>query len=282
MKKSNNLTKKIRKTNKYVFTLKNVNTEKIDQKFNISLISNLSSSSQPLNTTKLADLNNNDVSMDIISFLDETKRNYQCNATMIDFSTNENIEYKKYNCFWCRHQFDTIPIGCPIKYVSRNACKKYFSEISRDNYVIKEKLSKYRSSLLHDKKEEDIFIKINKSEYYETDGIFCSFNCCKAFIKDNKHNSLYDMSENLLTKLYFDMYIGNENIKKPDNKFDSKNLIFIESAPHWRLLKKYGGYLTIEQFRENFNKILYEYHGIINPESFFKPVAFIFEEKIKF
>ena len=83
-----------------------------------------------------------------------------------------------------------------------------------------------------------------------------------------------------MSKLYFDM-----NLKDSDDtttKFDKNNVIFIESAPHWRLLEEYGGYLTITKFRENFNKILYEYRGIINPEIYFKSIGHIYEEKIKF
>ena len=36
--------KKIRKGKKYTFTLKNINTEQIDKKYNISLLSNLENS----------------------------------------------------------------------------------------------------------------------------------------------------------------------------------------------------------------------------------------------
>ena len=35
-------------------------------------------------------------SLDIISFLDESKRNFQCNATMIDFKTKTDINEFKY------------------------------------------------------------------------------------------------------------------------------------------------------------------------------------------
>ena len=272
--------KRTRKINKYVFTLKNINTEEVDKKYKIDVVSNLSSfSNQPTNTTKLSDLER-DKSLDIISFLDETKRNYQCHVSMIDFRTKENIESKKYNCFWCRNPFSTVPIGCPLQYVSSNACKNYFSEISRDTYIIKEKITEYRYDKIDAKSTEDQLLSIHKNGYYITDSVFCSFNCTKAFIKKNKHDSLYNMSENLLVKMYYDMYV--KTLDTEDAKFNAKNLIFIEAAPHWRLLREYGGHLTIEEFRENFNKILYEFHGVINPETFFKPVGFIFEEKIKF
>ena len=288
MKKSaDSTTKRTRKSNKYVFTLKNVNTEKVDQKYNISLVSNLIKINQPAHSTNLSELDR-DKSLDIISFLDESKRNFQCNATMIDFKNKTDINDFKYNCFWDRNAFDTVPIGCPIKYVPNLIDKNYFSEISRDNYIIKEKITKYRYNSLKsvnkffslENEDDKINIRKYKNGYYLTDCVFCSFNCCKAYIKDNKHNPLYDNSEYLLSKLYFDM-----NLKDSDDtttKFDKNNVIFIESAPHWRLLEEYGGYLTITKFRENFNKILYEYRGIINPEIYFKSIGHIYEEKIKF
>ena len=280
MKKSADSTsKRVRKSNKYVFTLKNVNTEQVDQKYNISLVSNLSKINQPVNTTNLSELDH-DKSLDIISFLDESKRNFQCNATMIDFKTKTDINEFKYNCFWDRNSFDTVPIGCPIKYVPNLINKNYFSEISRDTYTIKEKITKNRYNIISNEESEKINIKTYKNGHYLTDGVFCSFNCCKAYIKDNKHNPLYDTSEYLLTKLYFDMNLS--DTEDSTTKFDKNNIIFIESAPNWRLLQEYGGYLTISKFRENLNKIIYEYRGIINPEIYFKTIGHIYEEKIKF
>ena len=60
----------------------------------------------------------------------------------------------------------------------------------------------------------------------------------------------------------------------------------IETAPHWRLLDVYGGHLTIEKFRNSFNKVDYQCHGNnrnINPQKqiSFKPIATLYEEHIK-
>ena len=274
-------TKKSRKTNskKYIFTLHNINTEKLDQKYDITLISNIFSTSEkpPNNITKITELSemNPNNSSNIVSFLDETKRIYQCNISMIDFTSGKDTDFLKYLCFWCRHSFDSRPIGCPIRYISNRATKKYYSEVSKDNYTIKENITCFKKNML-DTKQSFIFIPINnistinidKKEYYETDGIFCSFNCCIAFIKDNKHNVLYEHSESLLSKLYFDI-IGVKDI-------------VINPAPHWRLLIEYGGNLSINQFRDNFNKNKYQYHGIIRNQDIFKPIGSLFEEKINF
>lgn len=269
------MSKKV-KNKKYIFTLENIDM-KIDQKYNLINISNITTSSEPINNniTKISELTELNSESTIVSFLDETKRLYQCNISMIDLNSEKEVVHLKYKCYWCRYSFTTNPIGCPIKYVSNKATKKYYSEVSKDNYIIKENITKYKNNFLNKKdNSEFIFVtnnsnnstvNINKNEYYETDGIFCSFNCCKAFINDSKHNPLYQHSNFLLAKLYNDIMEDSSNIN-------------INPAPHWRLLKEYGGYLSITQFRENFNKATYEFQGIHK----FKPIGLLFEEKINF
>ena len=297
---NNQMIRKKRKSNKYVFVLKNVNVEIVDQKYGITIVSNISQiQNQPDNTTKLSELDENttDKSLEIISFLDESKRLYQCNVSMIDFKNGNEVNSNQYNCFWCRHKFSSYPIGCPINYVSSKTRKVYHSEVSKDTYTIKENITKTKSELIQNnleniqnkvqdknipfvfsvmKDNKNCSFAIKKEEYFEVDGIFCSFNCCKAFIKDNKHNPLYEHSEMLLVKLFNDIMVNDKN--KEENKISS---IYINPAPSWRLLQEYGGHLTINEFRENFNKVTYDYHGIVKKE-LFKPLAHIYEEKINF
>lgn len=266
---------------KYFFTLRNINTEKVEQKYNILLVSNIADNDmeQPNNTTKITEITDleKDTSIDIISFLDESKRLFQCNVSMIDFYTKKSVQkIKDYNCYWCRHPFISYPIGCPIMYISSKAKKSYHSEVSKDDYIINENITKYKRNILSN---TDLFITKNKAnitleknEYYETDGIFCSFNCCKAFIKDNKHNNMYIDSDNLLIKLYTDINSNSENIKS----------VKINPAPHWRLLKEYGGHLSITEFREKFNKCTYDFYGTMKLSSLYKPTGMIYEEKINF
>lgn len=285
--------RKKRKSSKYIFILKNINTEEVEQKYGITLVSNISHSAehQPDNTTKLTDLldsNKINKPQEIVSFLNESKQIYQCNVSMIDFNTGKDILSLKYKCFWCRHIFNSYPIGCPINYVSSKSIKNYFSEVSKDMYTIKENITKNKSSFYKLDSEnkyipfnftvikdiQNSVLSINKEEYYNCDGVFCSFNCCKAFIKDNKHNSIYDHSDILLNKLFID-------IMKYTNPDLISNSIVITPAPSWRLLEEYGGHLNINEFRENFNKVSYEFRGIIK-EKLFKSIGHIYEEKINF
>ena len=88
-------------------------------------------------------------------------------------------------------------------------------------------------------------------------------------IQDNKHNNLYEHSDNLLIKLYKDM-----------NDHSIKN-IKINPAPHWRLLKDYGGKLTIEEYRKTLNKIEYVDVGLLRNNLKFRMCSLIFNEKNK-
>jgi hypothetical protein len=245
---------------KYVLVLENINIRKVNTKYGIN--TTIVNSNQVPNTTKLSELHIEKGTPEVISFLDESKRTHVCNVSMIDFNAKMNINLFQYHCFWCKNPFETKPIGCPIKYVSNKATKKYHSHISKDTYTINENITNNRKDKLND----DLIV-INNSPYYETDGVFCSFNCCKAFILDNKHNRLYDNSLLLLNKMY--------------NEITGTLNSVISVAPHWRTLEQYGGHLNILQFRDSFNNIDYEYHGFSRNVNFV-PLTSLYEEKIKF
>ena len=117
-------------------------------------------------------------------------------------------------------------------------------------------------------------IKYNNKpkKHYIVDGIFCSFNCCYAFIKDNSHNSLYETSAQLLHKMCNELY------KKCDDEY-----IQINSAPNWRLLKSFGGHLSIEEFHNNFKTYSYrDIHNYITSLPNQLPVSWLYEEKVIF
>lgn len=270
------------KTNsKYTFTLKNINIVKVQLKYDIELTQNVvDTKDNEETTTKLTELSNEKgVYPNTISFLDESKKLHTCNISMIDFQSKKDVNLLRYHCFWCRHPFDTSPIGCPIKYVSNKIVKKYYSNISKDTYTIKESITTTRKNILNnninteensDNQEESIskHIETNNNLYYQTDGVFCSFNCCKAYIIDNKHNTLYNNSSLLLNHLF--------------NSIMETKISVIAPAPHWRFLQQYGGHLNIVQFRESFNKIDYDCHGTTKNLPVFFPIGTLYEERIKF
>lgn len=261
---------------KYIFTLHNVNTEKVDQRFGISIVSNIDNQDNVIaNTTKISELSVSRNTPEIVSFVDEAKKPHKCTVSMVDFQSKKEFSQRSmYDCFWCRNSIPekVIAIGCPIKYIPTQAVKTYYSEISKDRYTIKQNItSKHQETISkpskHNSKNSNNIHLLNKN-YYLTDGIFCSFNCCMAYIEDNKHKSMYTMSQMLLLKMYHDIY--------PDK------VPCIDEAPHWRKLKQCGGDLTIEQFRDSFNKIEYKEYGFVSKIPKCQSLGVLFEEKLKF
>jgi len=248
-----------RKIKQYFFTIRNVNMEEVNKRFGLFIESNMGNKEYyiPENSTKLSEL----ATCKNMSFTDESKQLHKCNISMIDFNTQQEYDFRdNKNCFWCRHSIpkNKTGIGCPIKYVSNKCHKTYYSEISKDIYSIKQNTTVKTSDKIIDEN-----VKIQKNDYYLTDGIFCSFNCCMTWINDNSHNSMYDMSKTLLLSIFHNLY----------------DLYVIDEAPHWRKLLKYGGELTISEFRSGFNNIEYKNHGYYLPS--FKSIGFLFEEKLK-
>lgn len=259
-----------RKMGKYVFTLYGVNIAKIEKKYKLPANDNSEENDDNIDqyTTKITELNAEQNTPKIFPFLDESKKIHMCSITMIDFESKMNINMLKYCCFWDRHPIDTKNIGCPIKYCPKKVVKKYYSCISKDTYIIKENITSNRAKNIQHTDDKNQQLNISLSDYFITDGVFCSLNCISAWIDDNKHVRRYDQSKSLLVMLC-------ERIT------GVKNAV-IAPAPHWRTLEQYGGFLNIIKFRESFNKVSYECHGTIEILPKFAPLATLYEEKLNF
>ena len=259
-----------KKKKKFTFLLKNIDLDTIERKYGIVIVSNIDSKKSNLkNTTNILDLASNE-DKKYFSYLDESKKEHKCLFTMYDRLFGNLKDTTNTKCFWCRNDFTTIPIGCPIKYIPSQLVKTYYSEITKDKYIIRENISKQKTDKVENilKNKNDKKINIRKKDYYETDGLFCSFNCCLAFIEDNSHIPLYIDSKMLLSKMFYGLFDTKEEIIK---------------ASSWRLLKDYGGNYTIEEFRNNFNKVEYtDISNIVKNLPSCKSVGFLYEEKIKF
>jgi hypothetical protein len=159
-------------------------------------------------------------------FMDVLKNKHKC----ITLPTNGEKKINTLSCYWCRHHFNHHYIECPVDVSTVKKEKSYYSFVNKNSYTIHEPIT-----------GEHV-----PNEIYITDGYFCSFNCCLAFIHDNQHNVYYKKSLVLLNQYYYKLY----NVKM--------NVI---PAPHWRLLKDYGGYMTIEEFRTCFKNISFNVYG---------------------
>jgi hypothetical protein len=100
---------------------------------------------------------------------------------------------------------------------------------------------------------------------YSTDGVFCSFNCVKAYINDKERlDVIYKNSHVLLGHMVCDM---NGSISP----------VSVEPAPDKRLLTDYGGYMNEKQYRHCFGRMLYTEKGVIK----MYPTTSIFQEEEK-
>lgn len=266
---------------KKLFLLKGLFYENVDKKYNF-LVSE-TGSEEPMPSvgggdeetrqetskrTHISELSKSDVSKISFTFLDEAKKDHQCVVSMYDLVGHELPRTTEMSCFWCRHPFQTIPIGCPLYYRPQRIVKKMSSDTSKEPCFIRENVSthvyqKIKGNLDH--------IPVNEKDFYIVDGIFCSFPCCLSFIKDNKHkNPIYRDSEQLLRQMCQQIY--GYSVQTP---------LAITSAPSWRLLQNYGGHLSITAFRKCFENTHYiKNNQIVHSIPNQKMVGFLFEKQI--
>ena len=203
-----------------------------------------------------------------IKIYDEIKR--QKELWTYPYDLNKNLS--QIRCHWDHHTFDNAQsnhVVCPLNYTPKQVAIKGQNEINTrigevnsattiNSFIIKENIPKCKDiNNLEDKSASKLIpsaVKYNSNiknlievtaGYYETDGVFCSPECCLAFVNNEKSKaggSKYIDSERLLHSM-----LGLTQRILPAN--------------HYRLLKQYGGKLTIEQFRNNNKSVKYEYHG---------------------
>lgn len=74
-------------------------------------------------------------------------------------------------------------------------------------------------------------------------GNFCSYNCCKAYNLDLNDNNVW--KRETLINLMYNLTYNKEKIINP--------------APSWLILEEFGGFMSIDEFRNNFDTNLSEY-----------------------
>lgn len=253
-----------KKSTRYPFVLKGVSLREIDDTYGFAPEGSIGTKICPKNSTKLPEVGGESDTPEVISFIDEAGYTRICQVSMVDLESGQDPATKYQACFWCRAPLDVAPIGCPIRYVPAQAIKTYHSEVSREVNTIKENITPSQRKLLQQNGASDSRTSVTDQDYvYETDGAFCSFNCCQHWIHEHKHDRLYDQSERLLSRIY--------------NELTNSTTGVIQKAPHWRQKKEYGGNLDSMEFRESFNRVAYPYHG-----THFRPMGFLYEERIHF
>ena len=177
------------------------------------------------------------VSTHITSFVDHTKKFVQHAQSTPIFDQD-----KVYKCFWCDLSVDHTPLGCPIKQIPIFTSKKVKLR-NNEEYTVQ----------IAQQENQNKFI---------TEKVFCSFNCVKGFINANAWNDYYFNSSRLLALMYSIIMDVNEPVT-------------ITPAPCKSTMIAYGGWLTPEQYRKNFERVHYKDAGVISMFS----ISQLFEEE---
>ena len=184
---------------------------------------------------------------------------------MVDSMRQRRLETGLW-CFWCRHPFSSEPIGCPVRYTPPKLVKTCVSELTKETYKLSQAIERADVPRITGADREDESIR-NPRGIYHTDGSFCSFACCQAFVRDNEHRWEYEHSAYLLRRMYRECAMDPQ---KP-----------LESAPSWRLLRVFGGVLDIDEFRERTASDFRDTGFVLQALPTSKPVGHVFERVTK-
>jgi hypothetical protein len=88
-------------------------------------------------------------------------------------------------------------------------------------------------------------IKYKHPDTFEVEGIFCSFNCIVAYI--NEHFDYRYKDSSVLLLMFY------RKLMKTCSK-----LTQILPSPSWKLLKEYGGHLSIDEYRKSLQCLDYK------------------------
>ena len=237
------------------------------------------------NYTTINKLNFNSLSSEpTLTYIQKDKFKLYNYNIMIDINTQNLVNHScNIPCFYCRRKFEHVPLGIPVRYYpSLYILNDNSLQTSKYSFNYKEntiKLNKNeRERLLniltnnpdivyenkHESKEQKREHKIITKNFFETDGIFCSFNCIVSFIEENSNNPLYQNSYNYSYLMYKHIF------------GDYPSYPFIRS-PSWKLRKEYGGPLSDEDYNKYIQSIpIVESKQIKTINNNIKP-EFIFE-----
>jgi len=153
--------------------------------------------------------------------------------------------YTKECCWWDRHPFTFHPIGCPVNYHDHKT-----KGIEYDRVM--EKL-------------KEMNVNTESNDFFETEGIFCSLSCAKAYAIDELQRTKeckYKNSIGLLTLLCQKVH---------------KDIIEIIPAPSWKMLVNYGGPFSIDEFRKK--SVRYEETINVKRPCMYSSFAYIKEKR---
>lgn len=202
--------------------LSNINPALLDKKYNMKEVKNImekdlvefsqmSDNQKKKKVYKKSDIDKLQTDLENLGISDNKPKNY-------DTIVSNNMKIKAYSCF--KEEF----LNCEIPSTTNIFCWWCRHSVPKEVHPL------------------GLPIRYSK-DYFDTEGIFCSFNCMCSYLHDNLNNNLYKDSSTLIYLMYKSIF-GEFPIK-----------MNLKKAPSWKLLKQYGGSLTIEEFREMFNTV---------------------------
>ena len=163
-----------------------------------------------------------------VSFLDPHKGQVKLWGVMIDLTSMGPLpRYTSKPCWWCRNKFSHHPIGCPVRYNTQ-----------KEKGIYKDRV-------------EERFTELNLpledgNDFFETEGLFCTFPCVKAYIIDQISRTgspKYKKSLTLLTLLYLKL---------------TGEVSSIPVAGTWKLTMDWGGHMTPQEYRASSGMLEYK------------------------
>lgn len=201
-----------------MFVLYNINPLHIEQTLRISLVSNIT-------TPRTSTVAHTPIAPSRIKeYTTYERRGGQLQELVV------STIHTSTHCYWDRHPFSTLPVHIPIRYYPNTIQQVFIPKRIEEYFAIRTYLSRMD--------EDQHVIPTHKIDLYESDGVYCSFNCAFAAIQDQSTQSKYLHSYPLLVQCWKDL----QNDERPVNSIPTP-------APSWRLLQSYGGPLTIDEFR---------------------------------
>lgn len=159
-----------------------------------------------------------------LTVVDARKNTHKLWSVCVTNLSSPLPQYTSRPCWWCRTPFDTLAYGCPMRFVPAKS----------HAYTSLQKLLKTKNVIL----PED--------GYFETEGVFCSFKCMKAYAISEENICSFTLIKMLAKR----MGVNDDTLV---------------SAPDWRLLKDYGGHLTISEFRSSEGVVYVPSPNILRP-----------------
>ena len=176
----------------------------------------------------------------ILYFFDSKKTKIKAWPVMVDVTNCGPLPlYTRKPCRNCHKQYDTHPIGCPLKYIPHINIDKDFDIESLD--------PKKKAVLLFLKKNN---FSTERNDYFETENLFCRYTCVKSYILEclsiTRGAQKYKNALSNLTIMYRKLHGITTNI-----------LTAIPAAQDIELMEDYGGHLTIDELREADGILIY-------------------------